>query len=52
MNIQIEAMTFWFLFELLVKCLLTAQSDPGVYMYNQAKYGSVDVITGDYLAGM
>ncbi|EFY95317.1 DUF1446 domain protein [Metarhizium robertsii] len=27
-----------------------AISDPGVYMYNQAKYGSVDVITGDYLA--
>lgn len=21
-------------------------------MYNQAKYGPVDVITGDYLAGM
>ncbi|KHN95203.1 DUF1446 domain-containing protein [Metarhizium album ARSEF 1941] len=25
-------------------------SDPGVYMYNQAKGGPVDVITGDYLA--
>ncbi|KAF9892613.1 hypothetical protein FE257_001015 [Aspergillus nanangensis] len=27
-----------------------AISDPGVHMYNQAKYGPVDVITGDYLA--
>ncbi|KAL4861633.1 hypothetical protein BDV12DRAFT_61801 [Aspergillus spectabilis] len=27
-----------------------AASDPGEHMYNQAKYGSVDVITGDYLA--
>ncbi|KAJ0413470.1 hypothetical protein BJY00DRAFT_306309 [Aspergillus carlsbadensis] len=27
-----------------------ATSDPGVHMYNQAKYGPVDVITGDYLA--
>ncbi|KAH4043935.1 hypothetical protein HBH98_117170 [Parastagonospora nodorum] len=27
-----------------------AYSDPGVHMYNQAKYGPVDVITGDYLA--
>ena len=25
--------------------------DPGVHMYNQAKFGPVDVITGDYLAG-
>ena len=28
------------------------KADPGVHMYNQAKYGDVDVITGDYLAGM
>ncbi|KAL4995737.1 hypothetical protein BDV10DRAFT_187776 [Aspergillus recurvatus] len=27
-----------------------AISDPGGHMYNQAKYGPVDVITGDYLA--
>jgi hypothetical protein len=27
-----------------------AVPDPGVHMYNQAKYGPVDVITGDYLA--
>ncbi|VUC21613.1 unnamed protein product [Clonostachys rosea] len=27
-----------------------ALTDPGVHMYNQAKYGQVDVITGDYLA--
>ncbi|KIV99008.1 hypothetical protein, variant [Verruconis gallopava] len=27
-----------------------AACDPGVHMYNQAKYGDVDVITGDYLA--
>ncbi|KAH6988323.1 hypothetical protein BKA56DRAFT_478796 [Ilyonectria sp. MPI-CAGE-AT-0026] len=27
-----------------------ASSDPGYHMYNQAKYGDVDVITGDYLA--
>ncbi|OJJ66154.1 hypothetical protein ASPBRDRAFT_138669 [Aspergillus brasiliensis CBS 101740] len=27
-----------------------AMSDPGVHMYNQAKHGPVDVITGDYLA--
>jgi hypothetical protein len=26
--------------------------DPGVHMLNQAKYGNVDVVTGDYLAGM
>jgi hypothetical protein len=25
--------------------------DPGDHMYNQAKYGPVDFITGDYLAG-
>ncbi|KAJ5745463.1 hypothetical protein N7520_010645 [Penicillium odoratum] len=29
-----------------------AASDPGVHMYNQATYGDVDVITGDYLAEM
>ena len=29
-----------------------ALTDPGIHMYNQAKYGPVDVITGDYLAGM
>ncbi len=28
-----------------------AVPDPGDHMYNQAKYGPVDVITGDYLAG-
>ena len=28
-----------------------AEPDPGRHMYNQAKYGEVDVITGDYLAG-
>jgi hypothetical protein len=28
-----------------------AKVDPGVHMLNQAKYGNVDVITGDYLAG-
>jgi hypothetical protein len=28
-----------------------AEPDPGIHMYNQAKYGQVDVITGDYLAG-
>ena len=28
-----------------------ALTDPAVHMYNQAKYGHVDVITGDYLAG-
>lgn len=28
-----------------------AVPDPGEHMYNQAKYGPVDVITGDYLAG-
>nr|UWK20055.1 duf1446 domain containing protein [Trichoderma albolutescens] len=27
-----------------------ALTDPGILMYNQAKYGPVDVITGDYLA--
>ncbi|KAF3111029.1 hypothetical protein TWF569_007754 [Orbilia oligospora] len=27
-----------------------AACDPGLHMYNQAKYGPVDVITGDYLA--
>ncbi|KAL3961122.1 hypothetical protein ACCO45_006239 [Purpureocillium lilacinum] len=27
-----------------------AVTDPGVHMYNQAAYGPVDVITGDYLA--
>ncbi|KAK3714504.1 hypothetical protein LTR37_007810 [Vermiconidia calcicola] len=27
-----------------------AEPDPGRHMYNQAKYGHVDVITGDYLA--
>ena len=27
------------------------EPDPGQHMYNQAKYGPVDVITGDYLAG-
>ncbi|KAG9255541.1 uncharacterized protein F5Z01DRAFT_619685 [Emericellopsis atlantica] len=27
-----------------------ALTDPGIHMYNQAKYGPVDVITGDYLA--
>jgi hypothetical protein len=27
-------------------------ADPGIHMYNQAKYGAVDVITGDYLAGI
>ncbi|KAI5358187.1 Putative acyclic terpene utilization [Septoria linicola] len=27
-----------------------AVPDPGYHMYNQAKYGPVDVITGDYLA--
>ncbi|CAG9953592.1 unnamed protein product [Clonostachys rosea f. rosea IK726] len=27
-----------------------ALTDPGVHMYNQARYGQVDVITGDYLA--
>ncbi|EMD91411.1 hypothetical protein COCC4DRAFT_188618 [Bipolaris maydis ATCC 48331] len=27
-----------------------AAGDPGVHMFNQAKYGPVDVITGDYLA--
>ncbi|KAJ6145489.1 hypothetical protein N7470_009384 [Penicillium chermesinum] len=34
------------------RILLTAVvlGDPGVHMYNQAKYGPVDVITGDYLA--
>jgi len=25
--------------------------DPGIHMLNQALYGEVDVITGDYLAG-
>ncbi|KAI9931683.1 hypothetical protein MW887_010260 [Aspergillus wentii] len=25
-----------------------AASDLGIHMYNQAKYGPVDVITGDY----
>lgn len=29
-----------------------AEPDPGIHMYNQAKYGQVDVITGDYLAGI
>jgi hypothetical protein len=28
-----------------------AEPDPGRHMFNQAKYGHVDVITGDYLAG-
>jgi len=28
-----------------------AVPDPGEHMLNQAKYGPVDVITGDYLAG-
>ncbi|KAI1274235.1 DUF1446 domain-containing protein [Xylaria sp. FL0933] len=27
-----------------------AAGDPGVHMFNQAKYGPVDIITGDYLA--
>lgn len=27
-----------------------AIADPGIHMYNQAKFGHVDVITGDYLA--
>jgi hypothetical protein len=27
-----------------------AEPDPGTHMFNQAKYGHVDVITGDYLA--
>lgn len=27
-----------------------AAGDPGQHMYNQAKYGDVDVVTGDYLA--
>lgn len=36
-------------FSLTIFNLLTA--DPGILMYNQAKYGPVDVITGDYLAG-
>nr|UWK21970.1 DUF1446 domain-containing protein [Trichoderma protrudens] len=27
-----------------------ALTDPGILMFNQAKYGPVDVITGDYLA--
>ncbi|RFU79682.1 duf1446 domain-containing protein [Trichoderma arundinaceum] len=27
-----------------------AVTDPGILMFNQAKYGPVDVITGDYLA--
>jgi hypothetical protein len=29
-----------------------AKGDPGVHMLNQALYGNVDVITGDYLAEM
>jgi len=28
-----------------------AKADPGYHMLDQAKYGDVDVITGDYLAG-
>lgn len=28
-----------------------ARVDPGIHMLNQALYGNVDVITGDYLAG-
>ena len=35
----------------LTAVLTCPQGDPGVHMANQAKYGPVDVITGDYLAG-
>ena len=31
--------------------LVYLTGDPGDHMYNQAKYGPVDFITGDYLAG-
>jgi hypothetical protein len=37
------------LLEILIDLCL---ADPGVHMYNQAKYGDIDVITGDYLAGV
>lgn len=29
-----------------------ATADAGIHMYNQATYGPVDVLTGDYLAGL
>jgi hypothetical protein len=36
----------------LQRCrLMIVPVDPSDHMYNQAKYGPIDVITGDYLAG-